>query len=392
MDNRFIDYFDEDTEIHQGLSVIDAKLGGTTPLDIVIRRAQDGDNDGGASDPGSEAGAKDDGFGDDSFDEGSFEEGSFEEDPFGDDPFAGEDGDQANSYWFTRAGLDTLEEVHEHLESLPEIGKVNSLVTAYHTANRLVGHRLNDFELAFMRQTLSDELNQFLIAPYIDDEREETRLTMRTVETATDLKRAELLRQLHRFMQEDMGFSEDQYRFSGLLVLYNNMLQSLYQSQILTLGAVFLGIMVMFMALFRSLLVSVIAIAPNLLAAAGVLGGMGLAGVPLDMMTITIAAITVGIGVDYSIHYIHPFRREFALDGDYVASMHRAHGSIGRALHYTAVIIIFGFSILALSNFVPSIYFGLLTGLAMLLAVLGALALLPKLLLMVKPFGPDSRA
>ena len=193
-------------------------------------------------------------------------------------------------------------------------------------------------------------------------------------------------------MGEEMGLEPDDYRFSGLLVLYNNMLQSLYQSQILTLGAVFLGIMLMFMALFRSFSVSLIAITPNLLAAASVLGGMGLAGIPLDMMTITIAAITVGIGVDDTIHYIHRFKREFEQDRDYIATMHRAHGSIGRAMYYTSVIIIVGFSILTLSNFKPSIYFGLLTGVAMLMALLGAMVLLPKLILAFKPFGPDADA
>jgi predicted RND superfamily exporter protein len=184
-----------------------------------------------------------------------------------------------------------------------------------------------------------------------------------------------------------VGIAQEDIRFTGLLVLYNNMLQSLYRSQILTLGAVFVGIMLMFLVLFRSAKISVIAILPNFLAAGIVLGGMGISGIPLDMMTITIAAITVGIGVDHAIHYITRFRREFKVDGNYIASMHRAHASIGQALFYTAMTIIIGFSILALSNFIPSIYFGLLTGLAMTAALLGSMTLLPKLILMTKPFG-----
>jgi hypothetical protein len=391
VDNRFIDYFREDTAIHQGLSVIDARLGGTTPLDIVIRK-----QDRAPEKPVDAGQGEGDGYGD--FEDPFAGPAGDAGDPFayGDqgDPFAtGQSGaDAVNSYWFTRAGLDRLEKLHEHLESMPQIGKVNSLVTAFHVANRLTGHRLNDFELAFMRKTLSPGLEDFLIEPYIDDQLNETRLSMRTVETRRDLTYEELLNQLHSFMQEEMNLDREQYRFTGLLVLYNNMLQSLYDSQILTLGAVFLGIMAMFLVLFRSLLVSVIAIAPNILAAGVVLGGMGLFGLPLDMMTITIAAITVGIGVDDTIHYIHRFRREFAQDRNYLATMHRAHASIGRAMYYTSVIIIAGFSILTLSNFVPTIYFGLLTGVAMLAALLGALALLPKLILMVKPFGPEGDA
>jgi predicted RND superfamily exporter protein len=186
---------------------------------------------------------------------------------------------------------------------------------------------------------------------------------------------------------DELGLQEDQVHLTSLLVLYNNMLQSLFRSQILTLGAVFIGIMAMFIVLFRSLSISLIAILPNMLAATVVLGGMGLARIPLDMMTITIAAITVGIGVDHAIHYITRFRREFAVDRDYIATMHRAHASIGRALFYTAITIIIGFSILALSNFIPSVYFGLLTGLAMLAALLGSMTLLPKLILIFKPFG-----
>jgi predicted RND superfamily exporter protein len=204
------------------------------------------------------------------------------------------------------------------------------------------------------------------------------------META-GLKREELLTKIQQFATKEVGIAEDDIRFTGLLVLYNNMLQSLFKSQIMTLGAVFVGIMLMFLILFRSLRLSFIAIIPNFLAAGTVLGGMGIFNIPLDMMTITIAAITVGIGVDHSIHYITRFRREFAKDSNYLASMHRAHNSIGQALFYTAITIIIGFSILALSNFIPSIYFGLLTGLAMIAALLGSMTLLPKLILIIKP-------
>jgi len=420
VDNRFIDYFHESTEIYQGLSVIDANLGGTTPFDIIIRKIDDeqppvqpvqvGEN--------TEYGDREDPFGfenqglassEDSFveddpfaqerpfgQEDSTEESDpFSDDPFGDAPYPESDLKDTktipDTYWFTRAGLEELEVLHNYLESLPEIGKVNSLVTAFEVANKLTGHRMNNFELAVMRQSLSEENYNFMIGPYLDADARESRITMRAVETASDLNRADLLAQIDQFMQKEMGYSTDEYRFSGLMVLYNNMLQSLYTSQILTLGAVFLGIMLMFLVLFRSLSISLIAITPNLLAASAVLGGMGLAGVPLDMMTITIAAITVGIGVDDTIHYIHRFRTEFAEDRNYVATMHRAHGSIGKAMYYTSIIIVAGFSILSLSNFIPSIYFGILTGVAMLVALLGALALLPKLILIFKPFGPEAK-
>jgi len=238
-----------------------------------------------------------------------------------------------------------------------------------------------------IKKSLPPEINSVLIEPYLSDEANQTRITLRAMETSPDLKRAELLAKIQDYAFNELGFEPEQVHFSGLLVLYNNMLQSLFTSQIVTLSAVFIGIMIMFVVLFRSLTLAVIAIVPNLLAASVVLGGMGLAGVPLDMMTITIAAITVGIGVDDTIHYIHRFKSEFAVDGDYVAAMHRSHASIGRAMFYTSVIIVLGFSILALSKFIPTIYFGVLTGFAMLAAILAALTLLPRLILLVKPLG-----
>jgi predicted RND superfamily exporter protein len=379
VDNRFIDYFKEHTEIYQGLSIIDKKLGGTTPLDIIIQA------------PASAAipltlGVPE---GDDPFgEEDPFESDPFEDDPFGDDAFGEEDPNQQKpSYWFSRGGLEELEEITTYLDDMDEIGRIDSLVTVFHVANDLTGHRMNDFELAVMRKGLSPEMNSFLLAPYLNDETDETRLTMRTVESGSTLNRQQLLDEINSFLIDEVGLEPEQFRLSGLMVLYNNMLQSLFHSQIVTLGAVFLGIMLMFVVLFRSLLIAFIAIFPNILAACVVLGVMGWAGIPLDMMTITIASITVGIGVDDTLHYIYRFREEFAKDRDYIASMHRSHESIGVAMYYTSIVIIVGFSILALSNFMPSVYFGFLTGLAMLTALLASQTLLPKLILLTRPLG-----
>lgn len=381
VENRFIDYFHSDTEIYRGMETIDTALGGTTPLDIVIQAPKQTD----FIDDGLPATANvshDWGFVDGEFDE-------FDE--YGDDgSFDSDNADESppQSYWMSTAGLEDLTKLVAFLEAQPEIGKVNSLAQIYHVANDLSGHKLNDFELAFLQQSLSEDIHRQLVAPYLIEERDETRIQLRTMETSGNLRRSELLEKIHLYATDELMIAEQDIRLGGLLVLYNNMLQSLYRSQILTLGAVFIGIMLMFLVLFRSLKISLIAVIPNFLAAAVVLGGMGIMRIPLDMMTITIAAITVGIGVDHAIHYLTRFRREYRVDGDYVASMYRSHASIGRALFYTATTIIIGFSILALSNFIPSIYFGLLTGLAMTTALLGSMTLLPKLILMTRPFGP----
>jgi hypothetical protein len=388
VENRFIDYFRADTEIYQGMEIIDTSMGGTTPLDIILQAPtfaavevdsfEDSADDEYGYDEADEYG-EDDGFSDDDYGDDYGDDLSFDETP-------AEDA-LKDTYWFSSTGLADLAKLQAFIDAQPEVGKVSSLVQIYDVASDLSGHKLNDFEIAFMRKSLGPDIYQQMVSPFLIEELDEARIQLRAMETGGQLRRADLLQKINDYAVNEVGIAQEDIRFTGLLVLYNNMLQSLYRSQILTLGAVFVGIMLMFLILFRSTKISVIAIVPNFLAAGIVLGGMGISGIPLDMMTITIAAITVGIGVDHAIHYITRFRREFSLDGNYIASMHRAHASIGQALFYTAMTIIIGFSILALSNFIPSIYFGLLTGLAMTAALLGSMTLLPKLILMTKPFG-----
>lgn len=377
VENRFIDYFDESTEIYQGMETIDREFGGTIPLDILIKTtpldaagedlfAVEGDSDSFSDDPF----ASSDPFAEsDPFSEGGEQE-SFEQSP-----------------WFTVDGLSKIEAVHDYLESLPETGKVLSLGTFYKVVRGLAGN-VDDIQLAVLQNSLPSDIDSFLVAPYLDAENHQARINLRVKETSHSLRRNQFLNDLRHHLVNDMGIADEDLQFTGMLVLYNNMLQSLFRSQILTLGFVFVAIVAMFLVLFRSLSLSLIAIAPNILAAGMVLGFMGLLGMPLDLMTITIAAICVGIGVDDTIHYIHRFKTEFAVDGNYRDTMFRSHGSIGRAMYYTSATIVIGFSVLTLSNFTPSIYFGILTGVAMLAALLGAMTLLPRLIVWIKPFGP----
>lgn len=386
VENRFIDYFHEDTEIYQGMETIDAELGGTIPLDVIIDAPSNPVADDGAF--GDEFAAEDSAFADDfAADEGGFGDDFADEGGFGDD-FGGAAATQS-SYWFTIDGMRRISEVHDYLDGLEETGKVLSLATLYDLVNMIMGGGVDDLQLALVQRSLPEDVSGLLIDPYFSAEANEARITVRVMETSRTLERNELLKEVRRHLTEDLGFEQDQVHLTGMLVLYNNMLQSLFQSQILTLSAVFVAILLMFMILFRSLSLALIALAPNILAAGAVLGGMGLMGIPLDIMTITIAAITVGIGVDHAIHYVHRFKSEFPQDRNYLAAIYRCHGSIGKAMYYTAVIIIFGFSILALSNFTPSIYFGLLTGAAMFAALLGSLLLLPRLLMLFKPLGQE---
>jgi len=369
VENSFIDYFKSSTEIYQGMKVIDQELGGTTLLDITI-------DFGDLSDPSARP---------DSVTTSIAEE---------DDEFAEfsefEDAGGDEKYWFTPAKMARIREVHDYLDGLPETGKVLSLATTLKIAENLnQGRALDNLERAVLFNETPDELKDIMVRPYASIEHNQARLSVRVRDSDKTLRRNELLQRIQHELTGELGFESEQVRLAGMLVLYNNMLQSLFSSQIRTLGLTVLALMIMFLILFRSLKIALIALFPNVLSVSMVLGVMGWLGIPLDMMTITIAAISVGIAVDDTIHYIHRFKQEFQVDHNYINSLHRCHGSIGHAMYYTSVTIIIGFSILALSNFIPSIYFGLLTGLAMFIALIAALTLLPQMLIIMKPFGKE---
>ena len=381
VENRFIDYFKDTTEIYQGMELLDSRLGGTIPLDIILYPPGEVFDEGASFSDPSLGGEVAEAIEDDEF---------WSDDPFGEDVSFADDASAEIGYWFTLEGRNLIDQIHAIVDARLESGKVLSLSTGFSVMDRLYADKLGSVELALVERSLPDEVADVLIAPYYDPVEQQARLTVRAMETSKTLRRAQYLESLYAEILAETGLDETRVKFTGLLVLYNNVLQSLYASQILTLGAVFIAIGVMFLALFRSVSLALLGLAPNILAAGLVLGVMGLAGIPLDIMTITIAAIVVGMGVDNCIHYIHRFRKEFAVDQNYRDAMYRSHASIGRAMYYTTLTVVVGFSMLTLSNFTPSIYFGVLTVMAMLAAVMGALLLLPKLIITFKPLGPGA--
>ncbi|HIO10155.1 MAG TPA: RND family transporter [Deltaproteobacteria bacterium] len=374
VENSFIDYFRESTEIYQGMKLIDQQLGGTTPLDLVVNLEQSEEE---VQQANTEVKVEVELEDEDEFD--AFEE-EFEES-------AGK-----AQYWFTTEKMERIENIHDYLDGLEQTGKVLSLATMLKIGKTLnSGEPLDDFMLALLYNELPERFRKIIMDPYVSVENNEARFYVRIRDSEPNLKRNELLKQIQHDLKDKLDIPEGKWQLTNLLVLYNNMLQSLFKSQILTLGVVIVLFLIMFIFLFRSIIIALIAIFPNVLSIGVVLGFMGWMGIPLDMMTITIAAISVGIAVDNTIHYIHRFRFEFAKDRNYLAAMHRSHESIGYAMYYTSITIIIGFSILVLSKFIPSIYFGLLTGLAMLIALVAALTLLPQLLIVLKPLGPESQ-
>jgi predicted RND superfamily exporter protein len=371
VENSFINYFSEDTEIYQGLKLIDKKLGGTTPLEILIKLESDGEE-----------------LTPEDLQEMTPEE--IEEER----QFLAQLRSKPE-LWFNPTKIELIKKAHDYLDGLPEIGKVLSFASTVRVGESFVGKKLDGQEMAILYAKLPAAIKKTIVEPYISIKNNEVRLIARVSDSTPDLRRKDLLEKVRWNLLKKNGLKQlsdfkpmiKDVTVSGLLVLYNNMLQSLFESQIKTIGVVMLGIAIMFLVLFRSIPLSIIGILPNILGAAVVLGVMGWAKIPMDMMTITIAAITIGIAVDNGIHYIYRFREEYALSHDYVETLHICHSNIGKAVFYTTLTVIFGFSILMMSNFIPTIIFGLLTGAAMLIALLAALTVLPKMILLWKPFG-----
>ncbi len=358
VENSFINYFSKDTEIYRGMKLIDEKLGGTTPLDIILKFDTKINN---------EVSEKNDEFDD------------WEED---------ENTSDDSKYWFTKDKIDRIKNVHSYLENLDHIGKVLSFYSIIEIATTLNNNNeLGTLEMGVLYTKLPENIKREIVDPYISVTNNEARISLRIKDSSKDLRRNELIKKINYDLHNKLNLKKESYKLGGVLILFNNLLQSLFKSQILTLGLVMLGIFIMFLILFRNVKLSLIGVIPNFIAAFSILGLIGLLNIPLDMMTITIAAITIGIAVDNSIHYIYRFIEEFKYKQNYNEVIKICHSSVGVAILNTSITIVFGFSILVLSNFIPTIYFGIFTGIAMLLAMLLVLSLLPALITLIKPFG-----
>jgi predicted RND superfamily exporter protein len=356
VENSFINYFNKNTEIYKGMKLIDEKLGGTTPLEVILKF------------PNKEKPKSNE---DDEFDDWS------------DDETKNDD-----KYWFTKDKIDKIEAVHSYLDGLPPVGKVLSFSSIIQVATQLNNNKpLGTLEMGVLYSKIPESIKKEIIDPYISIKDNEARISLRIIDSQDGLRRNDLIKKINYDLKNKLNLNQEEFKLAGVLILFNNLLQSLFKSQILTLGLVMIGIFIMFMILFRNIKLSLIGIVPNFIAAFFILGIIGLLGIPLDMMTITIAAITIGIAVDNSIHYIYRFKEEFIKHKDYDKTLKICHSTVGVAILNTSITIVFGFSILVFSKFIPTIYFGIFTGIAMLLAMISVLTLLPSLILISKPFG-----
>jgi hypothetical protein len=357
VENSFINYFNKNTEIYKGMKLIDEELGGTTPLEVILKF------------PNIESEKK------------ITEDDEFED--WGDEEEADDE-----KYWFTKDKIDKISSVHNYLDNLPQVGKVLSFSSIIDVATQLNNNKpLGTLEMGVLYSKIPESIKTEIIDPYLSIENNEARISLRIIDSQENLRRNDLINKISFDLKNKIGLNENEFKLAGVLILFNNLLQSLFKSQILTLGLVMIGIFSMFIVLFRNIKLSLIGVVPNFIAAFFILGIIGLLGIPLDMMTITIAAITIGIAVDNSIHYIYRFKEEFSSIKDYNETLKKCHSTVGIAILNTSITIVFGFSILVLSKFIPTIYFGMFTGLAMLLAMISVLTLLPALILIIKPFG-----
>ena len=356
VENSFINYFNKNTEIYKGMKLIDEKLGGTTPLEIILKFPE----------------------------KVAVESGEDDEFESWDD----EDSKDDEKYWFTKDKIEKIQNVHNYLDNLPAVGKVLSFSSIVEVATQLNNNKpLGTLEMGVLYSKIPESIKKDIIDPYISVKDNEARISLRIIDSQDGLRRNDLINQINYDLENKLNLSKEEFKLAGVLILFNNLLQSLFKSQILTLGLVMVGIFAMFMILFRNFKLSLIGVVPNFIAAFFILGIIGLLGIPLDMMTITIAAITIGIAVDNSIHYIYRFKEEFLKNNDYNKTLKICHSTVGVAILNTSITIVFGFSILVFSKFIPTIYFGVFTGLAMLLAMISVLTLLPSLILISKPFG-----
>ena len=355
VENSFINYFNKNTEIYKGMKLIDEKLGGTTPLEVILKF------------PKKEKLVSDD----DEFED------------WGDDENKNDD-----KYWFTKDKINRIESVHNYLDNLSSIGKVLSFSSIIEVATQLNNNKpLGTLEMGVLYSKIPKSIKKEIIDPYISIKDDEARISLRIIDSQDGLRRNDLINQINYDLKNKLDLKENEFKLAGVLILFNNLLQSLFKSQILTLGLVMTGIFAMFMVLFKNIKLSLIGVVPNFLAAFFILGIIGLLEIPLDMMTITIAAITIGTAVDNSIHYIYRFKEEFEKNRDYEKTLKLCHSTVGVAILNTSITIVFGFSILVFSKFIPTIYFGVFTGIAMMLAMISVLTLLPTLILINKPFG-----
>lgn len=335
VETRFIDYFRSSSPIHRSLTYIDQNLGGTTQLEVVLRAKK--------------------------------------------------------GFFQTPRGLEIATDVEDMVRKQGNVGTVNGLASLARLARKIVKEGgVPGMPDAFLLKAVLPALGRDQLAGYVTRDWSEVRIVARVRDTAADLDRNKLVGDIRAHVRTHESAGVEGH-VTGVFVLYTNMLNSLTGSQYKTAGAVLLLIFLMMLGLFRDLRAAALCMVPNALPILFVMGLMGWLGIHLDMATVMIASISLGIAIDGTIHYTFRYREEVRKDGDAAAAVERAQRTIGRAIFLTTLSSIAGFWVLTFSNFKPNVYFGLFTGLAMVTALAGTLTLLPVGLRAFAPFVDRTR-
>jgi hypothetical protein len=325
VETKFIDYFRTGSEVYRGLEYIDTRMGGTTPLEIVLTSGEPG-------------------------------------------------------FFRTEEGLRAIAAAAAGLDAVPEAANVRSLRTLMDEGRKAIP----GMKVEQMNALLKGFKMEGLIREFVNADFTVARVIVRFRETAPTLHRNNILRDLRKRLEERPELRGLQARPTGIFLLYANMLNSLIRSQkdtfLMVLGAIY----VMLVLLFRAPLLSLVILVPQVLPVFACLGTMGWTGIPLDLVTVMIASVAMGVGIDAAIQYTVRYRLELAAaGGDRRAAVTRSHATIGRAIWIATSIVVAGFAILSFSKFVPTVTFGLFTALAMLMGQFAALTLLPSLFLLL---------
>ena len=326
VETKFIDYFHQKSEIYQGLDYIDNQMGGTTPFEVILTSPTPG-------------------------------------------------------FFKTAEGLAALEGVGKFFASVPETGNLRSIKTLVDEVRK--GYRARDPQiLGLLTGFAKDQVKEFCNADFT-----KSRILVRMKETAPTLNRKAILGRLtaHLDSLKDKELKGVEARPTGVFLLYANMLDTYWPNTKKTFFLATAAIWLMLMLLFRSPIMAALVILPEVLPVFLVLGVMGFTGIALDMVTVIIASVALGIGIDAAIQYAVRFRRELeAANGDLELAIRRSHATIGRAILIATSIVFAGFAMLCFSQFVPTIYFGLFTGLAILMGLFASLTTLPASFLLLK--------
>ena len=290
------------------------------------------------------------------------------------------------------AALQGMADMQDRLMEFPEVRKVVSLSDLVARLNRAMHEDDPAFErIPESRQLIAQYLLLFSISggedlsSLVSLDYSTARTSARVVESGS-FRQQEIIEEVHAYVRDHPNPHYDVV-VTGGVALNASLVGHLIESQIKSFGVALGVIFLMFVLLFRSVRIAAVTLIPNVIPIGIALGLMGWLDIPLNIVTVMIASVAIGIAVDDTIHYTARCITEFRRCGDYDEAMFRVLHSVGRAIVFTSVVVTLGFAATLLSSFKPPIQFGVLAGTTMIAALFGDLVILPAFFWLFKPLG-----